>query len=138
MREYVDKICDMTATNGVVIDLGRISLSRGYHDGAVVTPLDFELDKFSGIWFVQFGVALNRRFAVFRLDLGQARFRFTTESDVRDPEAITKNEAEVKRDELIEALDQRFGSEYVNTAASTRIEAMQIWQRLWPCEGSTT
>jgi hypothetical protein len=83
---------------------------------------------------VQFGIALNRRFDVHRLDLGQARFRFMVESDVQHPEGIRKNEAEVKRDELIEALDQRFGPEHVNTAATTSIEAMQIWQRLWPCE----
>ena len=101
----------------------------------VATPVDFEVDEFSGVWFVQLGVALNRRFAVFRRDLGQARFRFKTESDVRHPVGIRKNQAEVKRDELIEALDQRFGSDRVNTAASTSFEAIQIWQRLWPCEG---
>ena len=48
------------------------------------------------------------------------------ESDVRHPHGIRKNEAEVKRDELIEALDERFGPEHVNTAATTTIEAMQI------------
>ena len=78
------------------------------------------------------GLALNQRFAVHKLDLGQARFRFMAESDVRHPHGIRKNEAEVKRDELIEALDERFGPEHVNTAATTTIEAMQIWQRLWP------
>jgi hypothetical protein len=134
MKDYVAEICEMTATNGLMIDLGRISLSRGYQDGVVVAPVDYELDDFSGVWFVQLGVALNRRFAVFRLDLGQARIRIDTEFDVRHPEGLTKNEAEVKRDQLIEALDQRFGSERVNTAASTPFEAMQIWQRLWPCE----
>ena len=135
MKSYVREICEKTATNGLMIDLGRISLSRGYQDGVVVTPVDFEVDEFSGVWFVQLGVALNRRFAVFRRDLGQARFRFKTESDVRHPVGIRKNQAEVKRDELIEALDQRFGSDRVNTAASTSFEAIQIWQRLWPCEG---
>lgn len=135
MKAYVDEICRWTATNGLMVDLGGISLSRGYQDGVVVAPVDFELDEFSGVWFVQLGVALNRRFAVFRRDLGQARFRFKTEFDVRHPEAISKNQAEVRRDELIEALDQRFGPERVNTAATTSFEAMQIWQRLWPCEG---
>ena len=84
MKSYVREICEKTATNGLMIDLGRISLSRGYQDGVVVTPVDFEVDEFSGVWFVQLGVALNRWFAVFRRDLGQARFRFKTESDVRD------------------------------------------------------
>ena len=134
MRSYVDEVCKRTATYGLVIEVGRIPLSRSYRDGAVVAPVDFEIDEFSGIWFVKFGVALSQRFAVYRLDLGHARFRFMTESDLRHPEGIRKNEAEVKRDELIEALDQRFGPEHVNTAATTAIEAMQIWQRLWPCE----
>jgi hypothetical protein len=49
MRGYVDEICEMTPTNGLAIELGKISLSRGYHDGAVVAPLDFELDEFSGV-----------------------------------------------------------------------------------------
>lgn len=131
MKSYVDEICEKTAKNGRPVEVGR---SKGYSDGAVVAPLDFELDEFCGVWFVQFGVALNRRFAVHRLDLGQARFRFMAEGEVQHPEGIKKNEAEVKRDDLIEALDQRFGLEHVNTAATTSIEAMQIWRRLWPWE----
>jgi hypothetical protein len=134
MRDYVDDVCERTATNGLIVRVETISLPGGYRDGVVVAPLDFELDEFCGIWFVQFGVALNRRFAVHRLDLGQARFRFMVESEVRYPGAISKNQAEVKRDELIEALDERFGPDHVNTAPSTAIEAMKIWQRLWPCE----
>jgi hypothetical protein len=88
------------------------------------------------VWFVQFGIAVSRRFAVYRRDLGQARFRFSTVSDVRHPNGISKNEAEVERDKLVEALDQRFGAANVYTAATNTIEAMQIWQRLWPCDGS--
>jgi hypothetical protein len=131
MKGYVDEICEKTAKNGIVIEVGR---SKAYSDGAVVAPLDFEIDEFCGVWFVQFGVALDQRFAVYRLDLGQARFRMMVESDVQHPEGINKNEAAVKRDKLIEALDQRFGPEHVYAAATTSIEAMQICQRLWPCE----
>lgn len=138
MSTYVDDICRVTGTNGLPIEVGRIPLSRGYRDGAVVAPLDFEIDEFSGIWFVKFGVAINQRFSVHRLDLGHARFRFIAESAVRHPAGIRKNEAEVKRDELIEALDRRFGPDNVNTAATIAIEAMQIWQRLWPCEDRHT
>ena len=104
MKDYVAEICEMTATNDLMIDLGRMPLSRSYQDGVVVAPVDYEIDEFSGVWFVQLGVALNRRFAVFRLDLGQARFRIDTEFDVRHPKGLTKNEAQVKRDDLIEAL----------------------------------
>jgi hypothetical protein len=128
MKSYVDEICEKTVKNGIAIEVGR---SKGYSDGAVVAPLDFEIDEFCGAWFVRFAVALNQRFAVHRLDLGQARFRIMVENEVQHPEGIRKNEAEVKRDELIEALDQRFGPEHVYTAATTSIEAMQICQRLW-------
>jgi len=123
MKSYVDEICEKTAKDGTMVD---------GPNGAVVAPLDFEIDEFSGVWFVQFGIALNQRFAVHRLDLGQARFRITVESEVQYPGGIRKNEAEVKRDELIEALDQRFGSQHVNAAAATSEEAMQICQRRWP------
>ena len=58
-------------------------------------------------------------------------------ADVRHPEAIKKNAAEVKRDDLIEALDERFGPDQVNIAGTSKIDAMQIWQRLWPCDVST-
>jgi hypothetical protein len=132
MKDYVEDICENTAKNGLMINLGRIVPPASDHNGAVVAPLNFEVDEFSGIWFVEFGVALNGRFAIFRLDLGQARFRSTTVSDVRHPDGIRKNEAEVKRDQLIEALDQRFGSARVHAAASS-IEATLIWKRLWPC-----
>jgi hypothetical protein len=94
MKSYVDEICEKTAKNGIVIEGGL----GGYSDGAVLTPLDFELDEFCGVWFVQICVALNRRFAVHRLDLGQARFRIMVESEVQHPEGISKNEALVKRD----------------------------------------
>jgi hypothetical protein len=86
------------------------------------------------MWFVQFGLAVDGKFSFHRLDLGQARFRFQGESDVPYPNAIRKNDAEVKRDDLIEALDWRFGMDFVNSTARTQIEAMQICQRLWPCD----
>ena len=137
MKDYVDQVCQTTATDGLTIEVRTISLPGGYRDGAVVAPLGFEPDEFCGVWFVEFGLALNKKFAVYRLDLGQARFRFKTESDVRYPEGIRKNQAEVKRDELIEAFDERFGPDQVNTAATNATEAMQIWSRLWPCKRST-
>jgi hypothetical protein len=130
MKKYVDEICRKAASQGTLIEVEKIQ----YRDGAVVAPLDFELDEFSGVWFVQFAVAVNRKLGVFTLDLGQARFRFGAAGDVSHPEAITKNQALVKRDELIEALDQRFGANQVNTAASSSMEAMEICQRLWPCQ----
>jgi hypothetical protein len=136
MKNYLNEISARTAAKGLVIDVEKISLSSGYRDGVVVAPLDFEPDEFCGVWFVQFGIAVSRRFAVYRRDLGQARFRFSTVSDVRHPNGISKNEAEVERDKLVEALDQRFGAANVNTAATNTIEEMQIWQRLWPCDGS--
>lgn len=132
MMEYVDQICRKTTDKGLIIDVEKIERPARYRDGAVVAPLDFEPDEFCGVWFVKFGMAVNGRFAVFRLDLGQSRFRFMGAGDVRHPEGISKNQAEVKRDELIEALDERFGPENANTAATTSIEAMKIWQRLWP------
>jgi hypothetical protein len=61
MRSYVDEVFKRTVTNGLVIEIGKIPLSRGYRDGAVVAPLDFEIDEFSGVWFVKFGVALARK-----------------------------------------------------------------------------
>ncbi|MGC2594542.1 MAG: hypothetical protein WA425_21755, partial [Xanthobacteraceae bacterium] len=134
---YVNEICEKTAANGFAIEVERIKLPSGYRDGAVVAPLDFEPDEFCGVWFVQFGLAINRKFAVHRLDLGQARFRYMAAADVRHPEAIKKNAAEVKRDDLIEALDERFGPDQVNIAGTSKIDAMQIWQRLWPCDVST-
>jgi hypothetical protein len=134
LKAYVDEVCNDCATNGAPIVMARISLPRGYHDGVVVAPLDFEPDEFCGVWFVQFGLAVDGKVIVRRLDLGQARFRYTGANDVQYPGAIRKNDAEVKRDDLIEALDQRFGPDHVNTAALSAIEAMQIWQRLWPCE----
>jgi hypothetical protein len=134
MKAYVDKVCKDCAANGAPVAMVRIAVPSGYSDGAVVAPLGFEPDEFCGVWFVQFGLTIEGRFVVRRLDLGQARFRFTTESDVLYPGAIRKNDAEVKRDNLIEALDERFGRNHVNTAAQTAIEAMQIWQRLWPCD----
>ena len=70
--------------------------------------------------------------AVHTLDLGQARFRFSGADDVQYPDAIRKNQAEVKRDELIEALDQRFGRDCVNTGATSVEEDKQICQRIWP------
>jgi hypothetical protein len=136
MKDYVDQVCEDCAANGVAIAMDRISVPRGYRDGAVVAPLDYEDDEFCGLWFVQFGLAVNQRFMICRLDLGQARFRFSGANDVQYPEAIRENEAKVKRDNLIEAFDQRFGPDHVNTAASTAIEAKQIWERLWPCEPS--
>jgi len=123
MKRYLDKIYESTAKTGAVIE---------GPNGAVVGPLDFEVDEFCGTWFVKFGLALNQRFAMHRLDLGQARFRIMVESDVQHPGGITKNEAEVKRDKLIEALDLRFGVDHVYTAATTIVEGMQICQRLWP------
>jgi hypothetical protein len=135
MREYIEKICEKTTSQGRIVEIERISIPGGYRDGAVMAPLGFEVDEFCGVWCVQFGLALSRRFAVHTLELGQARFRFSGEGDVQYPGAIRKNQAEVKRDELIEALDDRFGSENVNIAATSLIEAMRIWQRLWPCTG---
>lgn len=126
MKAFVDEVCKDCAENGVVIATDKISLVVGYRAGAVVAPLEFEPDEFCGVWFVQIGLAVNGKFIVRRLDLGQARFRFASAADVRHPEGIRKNEAEVKRDDLIEALDQRFGRDHVNTAASTPTEAMQI------------
>lgn len=133
MKTYIDDVCEQTARDGLAIEVDKITLPGGYSDGAVVAPLDYELDEFTGVWLVQFGIAVARRFAVHTLDLGQARFRARGANDIPHPEAITKNQAAVKRDELIEALDQRFGTEHVSVAAGTAIEAMQIWQRLWPC-----
>ena len=54
--------------------------------------------------------------------------------DVAYPGAIRRDEAEVKRGDLIEALDERFGPNDVNTAARTKEEAMEICNRLWPPE----
>ena len=136
MKAYVDEVAEDCAANGAPVATARIAMSGGYRDGAVVAPLGFEPDEFCGVWFVQFGLAIEGRFVVRRLDLGQARFRYASESDVRYPGAIRKNEAEVKRDNLIEALDERFGPDNVNTAAQTAIEAMQIWRRQWPCDVS--
>lgn len=130
--EYVDDVCKSTASSGTAIDSEKCEIS--YRDGALVAPLAYEMDEFSGTWFVQFGIALGRRFRLHRLDLGQARFRFSGAADVRHPEAIRKNEAEVKRDNLIEALDRRFGANQVNTAATSPENAMVICQRLWPCQ----
>jgi hypothetical protein len=83
MKDYVDQVCEGCAANGVAIATARISVPGGYRDGAVVAPLNFEPDEFCGIWFVQFGLAANGKFVVRRLDLGQARFRFTGADDVR-------------------------------------------------------
>lgn len=128
MKVYVDDVCMACAAKGatVVTGAGR--------DGAVVTPLSFEVDEFSGVWFVEFGLATEGRFSVYRLDLGQARFRFSGAVDVAHPDAIRRDQAEAKRGDLIEALDRRFGPDHVNTAAQTPTEAEQIWKRLWPCK----
>jgi hypothetical protein len=131
MKDYVDRVCKATAANGRPISAASIP-GGVYRDGALVAPLGFEMDEFCGIWFVQFGLAVDRRFAVHTLDLGQARFRFSGANDVQYPGAIRKNQAEVKRDELIEALDQRFGADRVNIAGTSVEEAMQICQRIWP------
>jgi hypothetical protein len=130
MKDYVDDVCNQCAASGAPVI--KTNAPGGYHDGAVVAPLGFEPDEFCGVWFVQFGLAVDGKFIVRRLDLGQARFRYA--SDVSYPGAIRKNEAEVKRDDLIEALDRRFGKDRVNIAAQTPVEAMQIWQRQWPIE----
>jgi hypothetical protein len=96
MKDYVDQVCEDCAANGVAIAMARISVPRGYRDGAVVAPLHYEDDEFCGLWFVQFGLAVNQRFMICRLDLGQARFRFSGANDVQYPEAIRENEAKVK------------------------------------------
>ena len=132
MKAYVDVVCKECAAAGAPIAMARIPFP--YHDGAVIAPLDFETDEFCGAWFVQFGLAFEGKFIVRRLDLGQARFRFSGADDVPHPEGIRPNQAQVRRDDLIDALDQRFGPEHVNTAPTTKIEAEQIWQRIWPCE----
>jgi hypothetical protein len=134
MKAYVAQACKDCVANGAVIELASIPYSLGYHDGAVVAPLGFETDEFCGAWFVWLGLALGGRFIIRRLDLGQARFRFTCEGEVQHPEGVRPNTAEVRRDGLIEALDQRFGPDRVNIAPRTEIEARQICQRLWPCE----
>jgi hypothetical protein len=103
MKAYVDKVCKDCATNGVAVATARILPPLRYHDGAGVAPLGFEPNEFCGVWFVQFGVAVDAKFVVCRLDLGQARFRFTSERDVQYPGAIRKSDADVKRDDLIEA-----------------------------------
>lgn len=132
MRTYVDEICKHCAENGHVISTGKIRLARGYRDGVVFAPLGFEPDEFCGLWFVEFGLAVDGRFLVRRLDLGQARFRFAGADDVQYPGAIRENEAKRRRDDLIEAFDRRFGPDDVNIAASTATDAAQIWGRLWP------
>jgi hypothetical protein len=127
MKDYVDRVCKATAENGT-----QILPVADYRDGALVWPLEYEPDEFYAIWFVHFALAVDRKFAVHTLDLGQARFRFSGADDVQFPNAITKNQAEVKRDELIEVLDKRLGKDRVNLAATKPEEAMQICQRIWP------
>lgn len=131
-RDYVKDVCNQCAQKGAVIAVERIVSPAHYRDGALVMPLDYEPDEFCGMWFVQFALALNERFVVRRLDLGQAKFRFSGADDVAYPAAIRRDEAEVKRGDLIEALDERFGPNDVNTAARTKEEAMEICNRVWP------
>jgi hypothetical protein len=92
MKDYVDRVCKASAENGT-----PILSAPDYRDGALVAPLGFEMDEFCGIWFVQFALAVDRKFAVHTLELGQARFRFSGADDVQYPGAIHKNQAEVKR-----------------------------------------
>jgi hypothetical protein len=134
MKTYVEHVCQQCAEQGAVIATARILHPARYREGALVMPLDYEPDEFSGMWFVQFGLAVNERFIIRRLDLGQARFRFSDADDVAYPGAIRRDEAEVKRGDLIEVLDERFGPNGVNIAARTKDEAMKICNRLWPRE----
>ena len=126
MKEYVEELCERTMRAGNPVEVGRIRLQSGYRDGAVVGPVDYEDGKFCGVWFVEFGLAVSKKFGRYRKTLGQAGLRFSG--------AARKSEADMLRDQLIEALDDRFGPENVIAAANTTAEAGQIWSRLWPCE----
>jgi len=128
MKEYVEELCERTMRAGYPVEVGQIRLQSGYRDGAVVGPVDYEDDKFCGIWFVELGLAVSQKFGRYRKALGQAGLRFSG--------AVKKSEADVLRDQLIEALDDRFGPENVIAAANTTAEAGQIWGRLWPCKPS--
>jgi hypothetical protein len=136
MKAHVDAACKDCVANGAAIAMAQIPVR--YRDGAVVAPLRWEPDEFCGVWFVRYGLAVNGRFVVRRLDLGQARFRFACEGDVQHPEGVRPNTAEVRRDALIEALDQRFGPDHVHIyctpscTSSSDTQAMQVCQRLWP------
>ena len=56
---YVEHVCQQCAGKGAVIATARISRPAHYRDGALVMPLDFEPDEFSGMWFIQFGLAVE-------------------------------------------------------------------------------
>jgi hypothetical protein len=38
MKDYVDEICERTGKSGLLVEVEKISLPTGYHDGAVVAP----------------------------------------------------------------------------------------------------
>lgn len=129
LKAYVAGLCSQTEARGRAVDIHRMPLHH-YRQGALVFPLGFESDECQ--WFVEFAISVRERVAFYRLDLGQARFRFSGVDDVAYPGAIRKNQAEVKRDELIEALDARFGPNDVNAACQTAEDAMQVCNRIWP------